>query len=405
MLDACLSHAGMCAFPRPTSLPAVTPIRAVAQPEAEMDSSRPAFLSRRSKNAKGTLIGGAALAGAAALGTAALAMALYRGIRRGRTEALRGKVVVITGSSRGLGLAIAEEFGHQGARVVLTARDHHELERARVILLEQQAVNDPQDILVVLADLRKPEEAEYLIHRVTEAWGQVDVLVNNAGIITVGPFENMSPQDFHDVMETNFFSGVHCALSVAPQMLKRGDGTIVNITSIGGKVAVPHMLPYTASKFAAVGFSEGLHVELRSKGINVLTVVPGLMRTGSHLNAFFSGDAEREYRWFSRGASLPGASTSARRAARRIVNAVLAGETEIAITPQAALASRLSNVSPELTAHAMGIMNRILPSPTDDLFQPVRGKEVRGKEPGSASRIGWAAARRYNEIDGTANAG
>jgi len=370
-----------------------------------MDFSRPAFLSKRSKNAKGTLIGGAALAGAAALGTAALALALFRGIRRRRKEGLRGKIVLITGSSRGLGLAMAQEFGRRGARIVLTARDQDELERARVLLLDQQAVSDTRDILVVPADLRKPEEAEYLIHRVTETWGQVDVLVNNAGIITVGPFENLSVQDFHDVMETNFFSGVHCALSVAPQMLRRGAGTIVNITSIGGKIAVPHLLPYTASKFAAVGFSEGLHVELRSKGVNVLTVVPGLMRTGSHLNAFFSGDAEQEYRWFSRGASMPGASTSARSAARRIVNAVLAGETEIAITPQAVLASRLSNVSPELTAQAMGIMNRLLPSATEELFQPVRGREVRGKEPESAARFGWSAARRYNEIDGAASAG
>jgi short-subunit dehydrogenase len=394
----------MCAYSRFDSYSAGSTNSGSVQPDFETGSARPAFLSKRSKNAKGVMIGGAALAGAAALGTAALAAVLVRRAS-GRAKGLRGKVVLITGSSRGLGLAMAEEFGRRGARIVLSARDHDELERARVLLLERQAVKEPTDILVIPADLRKPEEADYLIHRATEIWGQVDVLVNNAGIITVGPFENLSAQDFHDVMETNFFSGVHCVLSVAPQMLSRGSGTIVNITSIGGKVAVPHLLPYSASKFAAVGFSVGLHVELRDKGVNVLTVVPGLMRTGSHLNAFFSGDAEQEYRWFSRGASLPGASTSARNAARRIVNAVLSGETEIAITPQAALASRLGNLSPGLTAQAMRIMNRFLPSPTEELFHPVRGKEVRGKEPLSASRIGWAAAQRYNELDGTTNPG
>ena len=370
-----------------------------------MDSWRPPFLARRARNAKATLVGGSAVAAALAFGSAALATAVIAGVRRARSNRLRGKVVLITGSSRGLGLAMAEEFGRRGARIVLTARDSDELERARMLLLDREAVNGPQDVLVVPADLRKPEEAEYLVHRVTEAWGQVDVLVNNAGIITVGPLENLTAQDFHDVMETNFFSGVHCVLSVVPQMLSRRSGTIVNITSVGGKVAVPHLLPYTASKFAAVGFSEGLHAELRNKGIHVLTVCPGLMRTGSHLNALFSGDAEREYRWFSLGSTLPGVSISACGAARKIVGAVLAGETEIAITPQAVLASRLGNVSPALTAQVMGMMNRLLPSPTEGQSRPVRGMEVRGREPASAARFGWAAAQRYNEIGGATHPG
>jgi short-subunit dehydrogenase len=375
------------------------------RPEVEMSASRPAFLMKRSRNAKGTLVGGAALAGAVVLGAAALATALIAKGRRVRSNRLRGKVVLITGSSRGLGLAMAEEFARHGARIVLNARDHAELERARLMLLDQKAVEDPRYLLVVPADLRKPEEAEYLVHRVTEEWGQIDILVNNAGVITVGPVENLSTQDFYDVMQTNFFSGVHCTVAALPQMLSRASGTIVNITSIGGKVAVPHLLPYTASKFASVGFSEGLHAELHGKGIHVLTVCPGLMRTGSHLNALFSGDAEREYRWFSLGASTPGASTSAGSAARRIVRAVISKQTEIAITPQAVLAARLGNVSPALTAQVMGLMNRLLPLATEELYHAERGLDVRGKEPGTASSFGWRAAQRYNEIDGSASAG
>lgn len=375
------------------------------QPEVELDMTRPQFLprpqflTRRARNAKGLLAGAAILAGTAALTGAAVAAATVTSMRRKSRNSLRGKVVIITGSSRGLGLAMAEEFGRRGARIVLTARDQAELDRARTMLLERRIVDGPGSVLTVVADLRKQEEAEYLIHRAVETWGTVDVLVNNAGVITVGPIENQTAEDFHEVMDTNFFSGVHCTLAVLPQMLRNRRGSIVNITSIGGKVAVPHLLPYTASKFAAVGFSEGLHAELRGKGVHVLTVCPGLMRTGSHLNALFSGDAAKEYRWFSLGATTPGASTSADHAARKIVRALLARETEIAITPQAILAARLAQVSPELTSIATSLANRVLPNPSPQTVAPVRGKHVRDLEPAPAARFGRRAARRWNEAE------
>jgi short-subunit dehydrogenase len=298
---------------------------------------------------------------------------------------------------------MAEEFGRRGARIVLTARDPEELERARALLLWREVIGGPDEVLVLPADLRRPEAAEYLLDRVSRTWGQVDVLVNNAGIITVGPVENQTIDDFHDAMDTNFFTGLHCTLAVLPQMLDRKSGTIVNIASIGGKVAVPHLLPYCASKFAAVGFSQGLHTELKSKGVHVLTVCPGLMRTGSHVNALFSGNAEKEYRWFSMGASLPGASTSARHAARKIVRAVIAKETEIAITPQAILGARLAQISPELTGTVMGVLNSMLPDAQPKQSTPVRGMEVRRLEPVPAKRLGWSAARRYNEVGGGNN--
>ncbi len=311
---------------------------------------------------------------------------------------MRGKVVLITGSSRGLGLALAEEFARRGARVVLNARDQEELERALKALVKCGAVADPENVLLVPADLRRAEEAEYLVHRVTENWGRVDVLVNNAGIITVGPVENQTAKDFHEVMDSNFFSGLHCTLAVLPLMLSRHAGSIVNIASIGGKVAVPHLLSYTASKFAAVGFSQGLHVELKRKGIHVLTVCPGLIRTGSHVNALFSGHAEEEYRWFSMGASTPGASTSAQSAARKIVCEMLSGSAEIAITPQAILAARLGQISPEITALVMGMMNRLLPGAGTETPWPRRGMDVRALESSPASQFGWSAAKRYNEL-------
>ena len=341
------------------------------------------------------LFSGAALAGAGAVCVGGAAYLAIQGVARLKSRTLRGKVVLITGSSRGLGLALAEAFAERGAKLVLTARDPEALERARRHLMGRGV--GEAEILVVPADLRRLKDAEQLIEQATLHYGQVDVLVNNAGVITVGPMENQSVSEFRDTMDANFFSAVHCVSSVLPQMVARRAGTIVNIGSMGGKVAVPHMLPYTASKFALVGFSEGLHAELRGRGVHVLTVCPGLMRTGSHVNAQFTGKAQEEYRWFSLAANTPGLSTRAACAARRIVRAVQLEETEIAITPAAMVAARLSAVAPEVTLRVLRTANRFLPGAAAETARAQRGAEVRQREVAPAAAIGGAAARRYNQ--------
>jgi NAD(P)-dependent dehydrogenase (short-subunit alcohol dehydrogenase family) len=314
-----------------------------------------------------------------------------------------GKVVVITGGSRGLGLALAEEFGRRGARLILAARDEVELGRAKRQLLERGCVGSEDDVITVATDLRKQEDAERLIGEAMSRFGRVDLLINNAGVITVGPVENQGLEQFREVMESNFYTGLHCTLAVLPQMLRRREGAIANVASVGGRVAVPHLLPYTASKFAVVGLSEGMGMELRAKGIRVTTICPGLMRTGSHRNAIFTGDAEREYRWFSLAANLPGASASAEAAARKIADGISAGAAEITITPQAWLAARFGNLSPELKRLVMASALLALPDPVEGYPEGRRGEDVRGRELFPARTIGTHAAHRYNEAEAVPN--
>jgi len=334
----------------------------------------------------------------AALGCTAVCVA--RIVRRlGTRRSLRGKVVLITGASRGLGLALAEQFGKEGALVCMAARDPRELEKAIGLLTERGAISGHQ-FLAIPADLRDSGACAALIQRVLDHFGKLDILVNNAGIIAVGPVEDQTIEDFRSVMETNFFAGLQCCLAALPYMSGSGQGAIVNIASIGGKLALPHLLPYTASKFAMVGFSEGLHAELRIKKVHVLTVCPGLMRTGSHLHASFSGDAAGEYRWFSLLASLPGISVDAQSAARRIVAALRASKTEITITAPAVLARLAAALFPSSTAQVSSLFNRrLLPLPAAEApAQGEEGQRVRTHETTIAGTIGMRAAHRYNQV-------
>ncbi len=174
--------------------------------------------------------------------------------RRLRTIDLRGQVVVITGSSRGLGFALAQEFARKGASLVLCARNQSDLEKTRRALAEQGA-----PVLAIPCDVRDREQARRLIEQATAHFGRVDVLVNNAGTILTGPILSQTLQDFEETMAIMFWGTVYTTMAVLPQMRERRSGHIVNITSIGGKVSVPHLLSYCSAKFAAVGFSEGLH--------------------------------------------------------------------------------------------------------------------------------------------------
>jgi NAD(P)-dependent dehydrogenase (short-subunit alcohol dehydrogenase family) len=291
------------------------------------------------------------------VGAAVAAQAL---LRRGDDEddALQGQVALITGGSRGLGLSLAREFARRGCRIVICARDAGELEAAQRDLERRGA-----DVLAVVCDVGDPDQVERMMRHARERYGRVDILVNNAGEIKVGPAESMTIGDYERAMQTMFWGTVYPTLALLPEFKARGTGRVVNITSIGGKVAMPHLLPYTCAKFAAVGFSEGLHAELRESGVKVVTIAPGLMRTGSHLNAEFKGDPEKEAAWFGFAASAPGLSMSGERAARQIADATARGTSEKILTTQANLLARAHGVAPGLTADILGLVNRfVLPA-------------------------------------------
>ena len=293
-------------------------------------------------------------------------------VKRRRAHALdfSGKSVLIFGGSRGLGLVLARQLAAEGARLMLAARDAGELERARRELADRGAW-----VGTVTCDIRDRQQIEAAVSEAVSRNGAVDVLVNDAGVIQVGPFEHMTVEDFEDAMATHFWGPLHAIFAARPHLRESAAARIVNISSIGGKISVPHLLPYSASKFALAGLSEGLHAELAREGIRVTTVCPGLMRTGSTYNARFKGDYRREFAWFHLADSLPGLSIDARRAARQVIEACRRGDPQLVITLPARLAVIVNAAFPNLMARAMRIVNAMLPSP-----RPQRGMQ---------SRSGW----------------
>jgi len=314
--------------------------------------------------------------------------------RHARRYDLRGKTVLITGGSRGLGLVLGREFISRGASVAICARDVQELERAGADL-----VRPGRPVLALPCDVTKVEEVGRMVEAVREQFGTIDVLVNNAGVIEVGPVETMTLADYEEAINVNLRGPLHTMLAVIPEMRRRGEGRIVNITSIGGKIAVPHLTPYTASKFALVGLSKAMRAELAKDGVIVTTVCPGLMRTGSSRNATFKGRHRAEYAWFSISDSLPLLTISAERAARRIVAACQRGEAEVVFPVQAKIAAMVEAIAPEFTAELLSFINRLLPAAGGIGSARMKGSESQSSfSPSWLTLLGDRAARRNNEV-------
>ncbi len=194
---------------------------------------------------------------------------------------LNGKAAVITGGTKGIGRGIAEALARQGADVCISARNVEEIAR---VVKEIAATGAEGRITGAACDVRDYDEVKALIEHAVDEFGGIDVLVNNAGIGVFESVEEMSPEDFRAVLETNLFGVFYCCHEAIPQLKRRGGGFIINISSLAGTNAHPQMAAYNASKFALNGFSEALMQEVRHDGIKVSYIMPG------SVNTYFGGD-------------------------------------------------------------------------------------------------------------------
>jgi NAD(P)-dependent dehydrogenase (short-subunit alcohol dehydrogenase family) len=328
-------------------------------------------------------------AGGVALAAGAAAMS-----RTARWD-LSNRTVLLTGGSRGLGLLIARELVRKGARVAICGRDGDTLDRARA----QLADRDDERVLALSCDVSVQENVESMIREVGERLGPIDALINNAGTVQVGPVELMDVEDFRNAMDVNFWGALHTIQAVLPGMRRRRRGRILNVASIGGKISVPHLVPYSVSKFALVGLSEGLRAELAAQGVEVITICPGLMRTGSPRHALFKGQHEDEYAWFSISASLPIVSMSAERAARQIVAALSSGRAARTLSLPAKLGALAHGLFPGLTADLLGLVNEWLPRSDASDRRARKGlHSTSERSPSWLTVLGERAARRNNQL-------
>jgi NAD(P)-dependent dehydrogenase (short-subunit alcohol dehydrogenase family) len=325
----------------------------------------------------------------------ALLLGAWIGARAVRTArySLHGKVALITGGSRGLGLVLARHICAQGGSVALIARDPEELARAKTDLAPRGGA-----VLTIQCDLLDSGQIGAAIRQIIDRFGKIDILINNAGIIEVGPLEHMTREDFEHAMQLHFWAAYELVSQIIPEMCTWGGGRIVNISSIGGKVAVPHLAPYSVSKFALTGFSDAIRAELARDNIHVTTVAPGMMRIGSHVNAKFKGNHDAEFAWFSASAGAPMISMNADRAARKILAACRRGQPSLTLTFAARGAILGNALFPNLTGYMMKFVNRFLPGTSKEEGNLSRaGSQLHRLTPEWVTHLVDAATARNNE--------
>jgi NAD(P)-dependent dehydrogenase (short-subunit alcohol dehydrogenase family) len=288
-------------------------------------------------------------------GIALAAKAVNRSIIFQRLQ-LKNKVVLITGGSRGFGLILARKFAACGAIVVICGRSGEALQKASAELASKAAKH-----LALTCDITDKQQVKQLMQKIRDEVGAIDILINNAGIISAGPAESMDQSDYEKAMATHFWGPLYLMDEVLPEMKKNKTGHIVNIASISSKVSFPHLLPYNASKFALSGLSEGLTAELKKYNIGMTTVYPGLMRTGSPPNIEVKGQHRREYLWFKIADSLPFISMDANRAAGKIIEAVKSRRQTLTLSVPAKMIRMVHGINPNITIAAFSFINFFLP--------------------------------------------
>jgi NAD(P)-dependent dehydrogenase (short-subunit alcohol dehydrogenase family) len=321
---------------------------------------------------------------------------MSRGLRSFRRIDFAGRAVVITGGSRGLGLLMARQLADEGALLTIAARDQAELDRAH-----EDLASRGHGVHIEVCDVGVREAAERLVAQAIERHGRIDLLINNAGVMKVGPIDHMEHADFEEAMAVHFWGPLHTSLAAIPAMRRQGGGRIVNISSIGGKIGVPHLTPYCASKFALTGLSDSLRAELAKDRIFVTTVCPGMMRTGSPFNAWFKGNHREEFTWFTISDSIPLASIDGRRAAWQVIDAARHGDAGLVITLPAKLAVAANALFPDVVAFGMALANSVVLPPPD----PSAGPEAHSGwqslsdwAPSALTRSSERAAKDNNEL-------
>lgn len=322
-------------------------------------------------------------------GASAVAAAWFAARRLTRRDySFRDRAVVITGA-RGLALAMARHLVDEGARVWLVARSMDELSSAADELTARGGW-----VRTVCADIRRPDHVSRVIDTIAASGQRIDVLINNAGTIEVGPVEHAKLEDFQDALATHFWGPLDLIRATLPHLRANGDGRIVNISSIGGRVPVPHLTAYTASKFALVGLSESLRAELMKDGVLVTTVTPGLMRTGSYVNVKLRGRHADELRWFTAMSATPLTSMRADRAARMIVEACREGRATLTPGVQAKLAVLLHALAPNVYASLNATVDRALLPRPDPSARGDRARLGTDVDPGAVKAILRKGTRR-----------
>lgn len=328
-------------------------------------------------------------------GLATLGAAVWLGSRRARYD-LHGRTVLITGGVRGLGLLLAREFGKRGAHLAIVSRTPSDIARA-----EDELRASGYAVTAECCDVRDPRAVADLVRLVVGRTGRLDVLVNNAGVIQAAPFEEAQLEDFQESLDTHFWGPLFLTREALPYLRRApGGARILNISSFGGRVGVPHLSAYSSGKFALVGLSETLRAELRKDGILVTTATPGLMRTGSHVKILLRGQHEKEALWFGAGIATSFTSMSGRRAARQLVAACVAGRAHVTPAGQFRLAEIGNVIAPELSAGVRAAVASQMPGPTHT---------AQGRIRRSTADVGFgvleplmpsAASRRNNELGG-----
>ncbi|QCR19126.1 SDR family NAD(P)-dependent oxidoreductase [Agrococcus sp. SGAir0287] len=311
-----------------------------------------------------------------------------------RSPSRSPRVAVVAGGSRGLGLLIALELVRRGWSVAVCARGEVDVEHALRRL--ERAARGRARMHGSVCDVASASATRSWIESVEHDLGPIDAAFAVAGVIDAGPAETMRVEDFDLAIDVMLRGPIHVAWAVLPGMRRRRRGRIGIVSSIGGAVSVPHLLPYAAAKAGAIGFAEGLATELAGTGVTATTIVPGLMRTGGHEAARFRGRASREAAWFTAAASLPLLSTSAPRAARRMVDGVLAGRTHVRLPWWTHVAMRVHGVAPATTVRVAGLVGRLLPGAGSRPDAPTPGRRVSAaRRTAALTVLGARAARRH----------